>query len=401
MKHPTEPPDRSIFVYPWDLIDAGVHVTLERIREMAFNQISLAVSYHGGKFLLPHNPKKTVYYHPSGRVYFTPRLERYKTLRPVPGETSRGLYTEGDMLQHIIEAAQNVGLAVRGWIVGTHNSRLGRNHPECTIRNLYGEAYYHALCPSKPETKHYLLQMVRDLLDQYDLCALDLESFDFMGMLHGDHHEIVGVPAPELVERILGLCYCSSCVQRAINNGIDVSRLMKELRTALQQVFRLESAERIGRTLEGVPGYIDYLVMRRDVVEDLIRSVRHEIDVRDAQVSLYSICWIADGADPTFYGNDTTRLSRYLDGWILCYPTTPDEIGRFVQRAREMVNTEIALSGGIRVLAPEISSRSDVRAYLEYYEKAGIQDYHVYNYGLAGETVLKEVGRYLIEHEHG
>ena len=66
-----------------------------------------------------------------------------------------------------------------------------------------------------------------------------------------------------------------------------------------------------------------------------------------------------------------------------------------------MVNTETALSGGIRVLAPEISSRSDVRAYLEYYEKAGIQDYHVYNYGLAGETVLKEVGRYLIQHEHG
>ena len=95
MKHPTESPDRSIFVYPWDLIDAGVHVTLERIRGMAFNHISLAVSYHGGKFLLPHNPKKTVYYHPSGRVYFTPRLERYKTLRPVPGETSRGLYTEG------------------------------------------------------------------------------------------------------------------------------------------------------------------------------------------------------------------------------------------------------------------------------------------------------------------
>lgn len=121
---------------------------------------------------------------------------------------------------------------------------------------------------------------------------------------------------------------------------------------------------------------------------------------RRSWLNEFSVCATIE-IDPTFYGNDTTRLSRYLDGWILCYPTTPDEVGRFVQRAREMISTETALSGGIRALAPETSSRSDVRAYLEYYEKAEIRDYHVYNYGLAGETVLEAVGRYLIEHEHG
>ena len=45
------------------------------------------------------------------------------------------------------------GLQVEAWIVLTHNSTLGRAHPDLVVRNAFGDAYPYALCPAAQDVQ--------------------------------------------------------------------------------------------------------------------------------------------------------------------------------------------------------------------------------------------------------
>ena len=73
---------RSIYAYAWDLADEGLDVALGRIRDSGVNTITLAASYHAGKFLRPHGRSGKVYFPTDGTVYFRARPERYGHIKP-------------------------------------------------------------------------------------------------------------------------------------------------------------------------------------------------------------------------------------------------------------------------------------------------------------------------------
>ncbi len=54
--------DLSVWAYPWDLHDLGLDEATAQMGELGVNMLSLATSYHAGRFLQPGNPR--------GRVYF-------------------------------------------------------------------------------------------------------------------------------------------------------------------------------------------------------------------------------------------------------------------------------------------------------------------------------------------
>ena len=70
---------KGIYAYAWDLADEGLEVALGRIRETGVNTITLAASYHAGKFLRPHGRSGKVYFPADGAVYFRARPERAST----------------------------------------------------------------------------------------------------------------------------------------------------------------------------------------------------------------------------------------------------------------------------------------------------------------------------------
>ena len=45
------------------------------------------------------------------------------------------------------------GLKLVSWTVCAHNTRLGLLHPECTVRNCFGDSYPHALCPANDQVR--------------------------------------------------------------------------------------------------------------------------------------------------------------------------------------------------------------------------------------------------------
>lgn len=392
----------SMFAYPWDLADEGIEPALDRIRLLGVNRLLLAVSYHAGKFLLPHNPRKKLYYHDSGRIYFTPNWPLYGKLKPVVGDAFReygrssGEPGGADLLEAVARAARARGMEVYAWVVGFHNSRLGQEHPEAAVRNAYGEPYRHALCPSGGEARHYVLQMIADLADRYELDGIVLESIEYMGMLHGDHHEIIGVPDPAKLDKLLGICFCDGCRASAELLGVDVESCARHVRTEVERL--LAGSPDLSDTLDA-PGSAKsgrteqlnrYLAMRVRTIEDIYRQIRRAADKSGRPVAVYSTLWLAHDADPVFHGVDPARVNPYVDGWIACYPSAASGVRGFVEHARRIIG-EAPIHGGVRMLAPETVAPQDVRRYAEAFASEGIRDLCFYNYGLASEAVLAEL----------
>ena len=44
---------KAIYAYPWDLAEAGVSAALERFTSLGLDTVTVAGSYHAGKFLRP------------------------------------------------------------------------------------------------------------------------------------------------------------------------------------------------------------------------------------------------------------------------------------------------------------------------------------------------------------
>ena len=70
----------GLYTYAWDLEDEGYDRALGRIAEAGFNNVNLATSYHAGKFLLPHNPRRRLYIAEDGAIFFQPDLTKYGTI---------------------------------------------------------------------------------------------------------------------------------------------------------------------------------------------------------------------------------------------------------------------------------------------------------------------------------
>jgi hypothetical protein len=63
----------SIYAYPWDVRDETPRVFCRNVHEqLGVDTVSLAVSYHAAKLILPHYPRRKVYYPEDGALYFRP-----------------------------------------------------------------------------------------------------------------------------------------------------------------------------------------------------------------------------------------------------------------------------------------------------------------------------------------
>jgi hypothetical protein len=76
----------SMWTYPWDIQDQGIDGTFADLRDRAgLNTISLATSYHAGRFLQPRSPEQKAYFPEDGTVYFKPDAQLWsdKEIRPL------------------------------------------------------------------------------------------------------------------------------------------------------------------------------------------------------------------------------------------------------------------------------------------------------------------------------
>jgi hypothetical protein len=372
-----------IWTYPWDIVDEDPDVALKRLADAGFDEISVASVYHSAMFLLPHNPKRKVYFPEGGVAYFKPDEKFYRNtpIKPIPSS----LTEHGDPLSVICNAARSYDLDTVAWTVTLHNDRLGMRYPECTIENAFGDHYPYALCPSQPHVRRYVQGLVADLSSRYPLAAVEIEALYYIGYQHFWPNPKEGIHRTPLRTLLLSLCFCPACLSAAADAGLDGARVRRDVQARLNAEFEqpanvaasaadvmsMEEMERL------VPGTSEYLTMRVSIVTELLSSV-----AAASQVPLHAIIDNDVSTRPWASGVSLEEWNDLCDGLIFtCYQEDPADIEREMTNARRRAQGSV-LYAGLQAMPPQVTRPDDLTRAISAVSRAGSDGVSIYNYGL-------------------
>ncbi len=373
---------RSIWTYAWDLLDIGYDAALGEIRDRAgANSVSLATSYHAGRFVQPRSPKRKVYFPEDGTIYFHPTPGRWEGLKIQP-KVAEVILEGGDVLRELVRWRDAGGLKVCCWTVCLHNTRLGMLHPGAVTLNAFGDPNYYNLCPSHPDARAYVCALVEDLTHSYHPDIVELESPSFMGFAHGYHHDKDGVGFTAEDEFAMSLCFCESCLARAKKAGVD-----GEAARRIVAQWIVEACERAApkprfpdfpsagvEAFRSFPAVHEYLIWRTEPVTSLVAEIRARAHGQSRVVLI---------DEGSLGGCDLSAIGKICDGAILCvYGLGAEEGAAVIKAGRAALGPKKFLSAGFRLFNGEAGGAEGLRARVDACVEAGANALNFYNYGL-------------------
>ncbi len=219
---------RSVgYAYPWDYV--GDAAAAGRAAEIGLDSVAVAASYHATRAGTPLHPEHRVFDAESAAFYLPVRADAWRGHRLVPVIPTWDPAGASFGAAHRQLAAE--GLQVEAWIVLTHNSALGRAHPDLVVSNAFGDRYPYALCPAAEDVQEYCLTLVEQVLQAVPVRAVVLEACGPMGFDHAGKHEKTEFAEWDEAQRtLLSLCFCQACESRYTAAGIDSDRLAQLVR---------------------------------------------------------------------------------------------------------------------------------------------------------------------------
>jgi hypothetical protein len=209
----------TTYAYPWDVARVGVRETLGELAGVGIEAIDLASTYHPIDSLSPRGGAR-LFTDPRGSVHFPARAERYGRIRP---HLSSPEITAA--WPAVAEHAASLGIAVNAWTVTLFQPWIIDAHPSCARVLPSGDAVGSGVCPANDDVREYFAALCADMVDQFDLDIVRLEglmspAFDFDWL----RPRTIVTIAP-VARELLAICFCSTCVRRGVDAGLDVERL--------------------------------------------------------------------------------------------------------------------------------------------------------------------------------
>ncbi|MFI5590364.1 hypothetical protein ACIA5G_35330 [Amycolatopsis sp. NPDC051758] len=356
------------YAYPWDVLEAGF---ASRARELGVDEVAVALSYHSARAATPWSASHTAVVARHAAFYRPVRAEAWegKRLRPSTPDWVAAQDSGSDAVRVLNEA----GIPAAAWIVLTHNSQLGYEHPDVTVRNCFGESYPWALCPSQPAVREYAATLTAEAVAGLELSSVILEACGPLGAVHQHQHEKTdGVWAPA-VARLLSICCCDAC---ASSWDVDADTVRAQL---VEEVRRLVATGDLGVTADGLPPSLTSMLLRvRQDATDALRAAVLASLPAGTRIVLHGALdpWVTGalpGLTPAAADDADTVV---LFGWA---PATGAEA---VAAAREALPDRVAIGSYITAVAA--APVPDIAAYAGELAKAGAAELHLYHLGLAG-----------------
>ena len=382
---------KAIYTYAWDLAEAGVPAATKEFLGLGLDTVTLAGSYHAGKFLRPHGKNGKVYFPEDGTVYFHADPSRYGAIKPV----ANSVLAERDVLSELIEQNE---MSVNVWLVLLHNTRLGMANPNSVVRNAFGDPYYYNLCPSAPEARAYAIGLARDVTQSYQVSGISMEAPGFTPYAHGFHHEFALMKTNPWLENMLGLCFCDHCVAGAEKAGVDARRFKAEVAGDIEAYLDsdidtpTDMAEAFWRADIAANGdlrrYLDY---RSGVVTSLVAEIRASVR-SDVNVAV-----IPSVARPTagawYEGSDLNALARTAGIVETCF-YEPDamRVKADLFDIRRRLKGAGKLRGILRPSYPDLSTQAEFMAAIEALRDGGVDELAFYNWGHLRKANLAWIG---------
>jgi hypothetical protein len=372
---------RGLYTYAWDLADEGLEVALGRIRPTGINTITLAASYHAGKFLRPHGASGKVYFPQDGTVYFQARPERYGQIKPLVNPW----VTEFDALAALETQAPDLDRVA--WVVCCHNTPLGELHPEFTTRNAFGDVYPYSLCPAHPAVRDYAVNLCADLADRYDLAGVALETPGWLPYDHGFHHEFALVPLDRFAKTLLALCFAESTRRAAKAADIDADRLQAKTKELLEGYFAADLAVPDELATEwwlaevvGDPEFAAFLHWRCRLVADLVAAVKAALPAPTRLAVIPTVQ--RPPAAAWLEGSDFSLLAGAADALeIPAYQPSAAEVFLSAWDVRRRAGADASLNFILRPGFPDLANGAETVAAALRLKEVGMAGLAFYNYG--------------------
>lgn len=382
---------KAIYTYAWDLAETGGEAAVGEFRKLGLDTVTMAGSYHAGKFLRPHGRTGKVYFPDDGTVYFRADPSLYGDIKPV----QNGPLGERDILRELVDTG---GIGINVWLVLLHNTRLGMAHPDAVVRNAFGDPYFYNLCPSAPAARQYAVGLARDVTRNYAVRGISMESPGFAPYAHGYHHEFALMKSNRWLENQLGLCFCDHCVKAAEARGIDARRLKAEIASDIEAYlssdldYPNDMAEAFWLADVASGGDLaHYLEMRKDIVTSLVAEIRAAVRA-DAEVAV-----IPSVARPTggswYEGTDLRALSETAGIIEACfYEPSAERVKSDLFDIRRRMKGKGRLRGILRPAHPDLASRGEFLAAVAALREGGVDDLAFYNWGHLRPANLAWIG---------
>jgi hypothetical protein len=368
-------PRSSIWIYPWDLLDEGAEPALRQARDVAgVDAVNLAVTYHAGLFLLPHNPRRRLYVAEDGVLYF--RADR-RLFERSPAPTFSSLTDTIDPLAEALRAARRLDVRVRAWTVCCHNSRIAQAHPDLAVLNALGDRLPFALCPLQPAVQEYLGGLIDALRAYPDLEAIELEALYWLAANHDWHHAKFGLPLDDMTWALLGVCCCEACARSA---GVDREQLERPLKERLLAAMAGEPLGPASRaTVAAIGAEVGALLAARE--ESLARLLarltsRAHVPIRALVGSgLVEGAWKA-GIDLEAWSHAAPALT------VNAYGGSADAVRSTLQGFRRAAPATRYLAVGINATHPITTSEEHLRTQTLAAAQSEPDELSFYHYGL-------------------
>ncbi|RKN03651.1 hypothetical protein [Streptomyces radicis] len=265
----------ATFLYPWDVV--GDPDAARRVADLGVRQATLASAYHSTRALTPRHPRHRVVTARHAAVYYPPDPARWAgaALAPHPQRWVAGADPYGEAAAALTDA----GVEVHSWVILAHNTRLGEEHPDITVRNAYGDRYPWAPCVARPEVRDYVVRLAAEAAVRPGARGTELESCGWYGLDHLHAHDKIGGAALGGVgSALMSLCFCDVCRDGYAAHGADPERLLATVRNALAPAFAGRpapaAADRAGEwaAIAALLGeHADAVAGWRDAVADRLR----------------------------------------------------------------------------------------------------------------------------------
>jgi hypothetical protein len=405
--------ETSMLAFATDLYDEGLDTVLGNVQERAgVDGLTMAVAYHDARDLFPHNPVHKVRYLEGGVVFFWPDESRYEGLQLQPRVAK--LARTSDPLGDLCAAAGERGMLVNVWAVFLHNDRLGFVDSACATQNAFGDRYLTDLCPSNPDVRAYACALASDI-GRYEVSTIFAESLHFHGLRHGYHHERYFEELGTIGIYLLGVCFCTHCLEAARRTGVDAEMVQRSVRDELER--RLADGESSGGPEEltrdglaaiGGEELLRYLDAQVETVTSLAA------DTSAAAGAGTSVTFLdLSGAEKGFATGHPTGDAAPTIGWqmgidvaalaetcgsieALGYAADPDRLGFDLDAYSRLLADTSRLGLMLRPMPPDCRSADNLVAKVDLARERGLKRIDFYHYGFCRLRSLDWVRQSLI-----
>lgn len=385
---------RAIYTYAWDLAETGVPAAVDEFLGLGLDTVTIAGSYHAGKFLRPHGSGGKVYFPEDGTVYFNPDPSRYGAIKPVPNSLLPG----ADMVGALLADGR---MAVNVWMVLLHNTRLGMAHLDSVVRNAFGDPYVYNLCPSAPEARAYAIGLCRDVSERHAISGLSVEAPGFLPYAHGFHHEFGFVRPNRWLDNLLGLCFCDHCLAGAEQAGIDARALKARIAGDITAYldgdvdFPDDMAEAFWvADLRDSPDLARYLDYRSATVTSLIAEIRAALR---PDVTLAVIPSVARPTAGAWYEGTDLKAVAGITGCIeACfYEPSAARVRAELWDLKRRLGPDTRLRAILRPSWPDLADKAELLAAIAALKAGGVSELAFYNWGHLRRRNLAWIGQAL------